>query len=79
MLHLELWPYRLAIRLFRTLRTTVAGPYSPAVNHKIHRTDNHAGTGEQRCRDVGVNELIQIQIMEQKSTLIRLNSSLTLQ
>ncbi len=74
MLHLELWPYRLAIRSFRT---TLGGPYSAAVNHEIHRADSHTGTGEQRCRNVGINE--RIQIMEQKSTLIRLNSSLTLQ
>jgi hypothetical protein len=53
----------------------VAGdPHLPCIEQEIQNADDYACNRQNGCRDVGIDQLAQV--MEQKTSLIRLNASL---
>ena len=49
-------------------------PNLPAIEGKIQNADDHPCNREDGCRDIRIDQLIQV--VEQKPTLVRLNASL---
>src|SRR5262249_31306089 len=49
-------------------------PHLPSVECKIENANEYARKGQNRCRDAGIDQLVQI--MEQKPALVRLDASL---
>lgn len=56
----------------RLARSELADPDLPSVDCKIKEADEYAGSRQNSCGDVGINQFVQV--MEEKAALVRVDA-----